>query len=88
MRAGERPVAPRDFRRNPQAYLPAAGANGRPAVEAVSPAADEPIVFITRTGEKYHTAGCRHLRKSAIPMKLSDAGGRYAPCSTCGGGGK
>lgn len=30
-------------------------------------------VYITRTGSKYHRAGCRYLRKSCIPISLKDA---------------
>jgi len=44
---------------------------------------DDPTVYVTRTGSKYHTAGCSYLRESAIPMKLSEAVGRYSPCSRC-----
>src|SRR5947209_4039573 len=33
---------------------------------------DDPTVYVTRTGSKYHTAGCSYLRRSAIPMKLSE----------------
>lgn len=40
-------------------------------------------VYVTRTGEKYHNAGCRHLARSQISMPLKDAAGRYGPCSTC-----
>jgi hypothetical protein len=41
-------------------------------------------VYITRTGTKYHLAGCRHL-KSAIPITLKDAKELgYTPCSVCG----
>jgi hypothetical protein len=40
-------------------------------------------VFVTRTGKKFHISGCRHLRKSAIPMPLSDAVLRYSPCKVC-----
>ena len=28
-------------------------------------------VYITNTGSKYHSAGCRYLKKSQIPMSLS-----------------
>lgn len=45
----------------------------------------ELTVFVTRTGEKYHLAGCRYLRKSQIPMSLSEAkNSGYEPCSVCG----
>ena len=41
-------------------------------------------VFITRTGSKFHRAGCRYLRYSAIPIKRSEAIAQgYSPCSVC-----
>ena len=43
----------------------------------------EVTVYITRTGSKYHRAGCRYLRQSMIPIKLSDAKKRYGACSVC-----
>jgi methylphosphotriester-DNA--protein-cysteine methyltransferase len=43
-------------------------------------------VYVTRTGARYHRAGCSSLRKSAIPMTRSEAIKRgYAPCKRCGG---
>ena len=30
-------------------------------------------VYVTDTGSKYHSAGCRYLKKSQIPMSLSEA---------------
>jgi hypothetical protein len=40
-------------------------------------------VHITRTGHKYHSAGCSYL-KSDIPIDLKDAVSRgYTPCSRC-----
>lgn len=45
--------------------------------------AKEKTVYITNTGKKYHAAGCRHLRKRAIPLSLSDAVKQYEPCSVC-----
>jgi micrococcal nuclease len=42
------------------------------------------IVYITRTGNKYHRLGCRYLRKSCIPISLEEAKARgYTPCSVC-----
>ena len=42
------------------------------------------IVHITRTGEKYHRAGCRYLSKSDIPIERAEAIRRgYTPCSVC-----
>jgi hypothetical protein len=33
-------------------------------------------VYVTKTGEKYHIAGCRSLVKSSIPMAHSTTRGR------------
>ena len=42
------------------------------------------IVYITKTGKKYHRAGCRYLSKSAIPIERKEAIARgYTPCSVC-----
>ena len=42
------------------------------------------IVYITKTGSKYHRAGCRYLSKSAIPLTRQEAIARgYTPCSVC-----
>ena len=42
-------------------------------------------VYITRTGKKYHRAGCRYLAKSMIPISLKEAKQLgYGPCSVCG----
>lgn len=41
-------------------------------------------VYITRTGKKYHRAGCRYLSHSSIPVSLKEAQANgYAPCSVC-----
>lgn len=51
---------------------------------AASTTNDDPIVYITNTGEKYHSAGCQYLSKSKIPISLSDAKAEgYTPCSRC-----
>src|SRR6267378_993114 len=44
---------------------------------------DDPTVYVTRSGSKYHASGCIYLRKSAVPIKLSEAIKRYSPCSRC-----
>lgn len=44
----------------------------------------EEIVYITKTGSKYHRFGCRYLRKSSIPITLKKAKEYgYTPCSVC-----
>ena len=45
---------------------------------------DNPIVYITRTGKKYHREGCRALKSSKIPITLKEACDRgYTACSLC-----
>ncbi|WP_428940584.1 phospholipase D family protein [Fontivita pretiosa] len=72
---------------------------GPPAVKPEPPATPSPriasppqprqpqptiTVYVTRTGSKYHSAGCSYLRRSAIPMDLKDAKAQgYTPCSRC-----
>ena len=60
--------------------IPAAGARGT----AVDTASDdgEQIVYVTRTGDKYHRAGCRFLARSQIPVALKNVGS-HAPCGVC-----
>jgi hypothetical protein len=41
------------------------------------------VVYVTRSGKKYHRASCSYLRKSKIPISLSEARGQYGPCSRC-----
>jgi hypothetical protein len=40
-------------------------------------------VYVTKTGEKYHTGSCRYLSKSKIPISLKNAKFSYSPCSVC-----
>lgn len=47
-------------------------------------ASDEIIVYVTRTGEKYHRESCSYLRQSKIETTLSEAiEDGYTPCSRC-----
>ena len=42
------------------------------------------VVYITKTGEKYHVYGCRYLKKSCIEISLSSAKNQgYTACSVC-----
>lgn len=44
----------------------------------------DPTVYVTKTGGKYHRDGCQYLRKSKIPMSLSEAKAQgLEPCSKC-----
>lgn len=45
---------------------------------------DSKTVYITDTGEKYHSSGCQYLRKSKHAISISQAKSRgYTPCSKC-----
>ncbi|HNY17677.1 MAG TPA: thermonuclease family protein [Treponemataceae bacterium] len=54
------------------------------ALLAVSCAADDSGLFVTKTGTKYHLGSCKALSKSKIPITLEDAIARgYTPCELC-----
>jgi hypothetical protein len=41
-------------------------------------------VYITRTGKKYHSDGCRYLAASKIAISLKDAKAKgYTACKVC-----
>ncbi len=44
---------------------------------------NDPTVYITNTGGKYHRAGCRFLKQSQIEKHLSEVKGVYGPCGVC-----
>jgi hypothetical protein len=44
----------------------------------------EAVVYVTRTGSKYHTADCSYLRYSSSPMNKREAiAAGYTACSRC-----
>ena len=46
--------------------------------------AEEPVVYITETGRRYHLGDCCHLERSRIPIPLSTAASiGYEPCGNC-----
>jgi endonuclease YncB( thermonuclease family) len=55
----------------------------RPAEEGEQYADADTIVYVTRTGKKYHREDCPHLRFSRKPIRLGEAVRRYGPCGTC-----
>jgi hypothetical protein len=50
---------------------------------APSTANPDEVVYVTRTGTKYHRAGCRFLAKGATAIRLADVGTKYQPCGVC-----
>jgi type 1 fimbria pilin len=61
----------------------------QPALAAAPPSEDKPVpksvtVHITKTGKKYHQAGCSYLSKSDITVDLKTAKAKgLTPCSKC-----
>lgn len=54
-----------------------------PHLRTYPPTAND-TVYVTKTGEKYHTADCSHLQKSKIPIIMADAVAEgYDDCSHC-----
>lgn len=42
------------------------------------------VVWVTNTGFKYHSEGCRYLKRSCNPIELEEAKAKgYKPCSRC-----
>jgi hypothetical protein len=64
----------------PQVEAVSAYAARQPAASA---SANSQAFYVTKTGTKYHRAGCSSLSKSMIPMPLTEAAARYGPCSRC-----
>ena len=59
---------------------------GQPQIPAdyLSYYAGETIVYVTKSGEKYHTADCSYLTDSAVPVSLKQAVAEgKTPCSRC-----
>ncbi|MEI0477966.1 Ada metal-binding domain-containing protein [Brachyspira pulli] len=51
---------------------------------SITASSQEKIVYITRTGEKYHLEHCSSLRRSKIKITLSEAIKKgYEPCKRC-----
>ena len=69
------PIPPWDYRRGVRE-------NGR-STRPTPTGSDEAVVYVTRTGTKYHRAECPHLSRSRIQMSLREARLRYEPCATC-----
>ncbi len=57
-----------------------------PEPEASAPVTEPQTitVYVTNTGEKYHSSGCQYLRQSRIEIDLDSAIAQgYTPCSKC-----
>ena len=79
--ADPNPIPPWEWRRGaraPSSYQPEQPRSPPTAIDG------DTIVYITRTGKKYHQDGCRHLGKTRIPITLEAAeSNRFERCSIC-----
>lgn len=83
-------IAPWDWRngKRPEpkkmaAVAPVVTKPSKPEVPVPSIRETDTQVYVTETGTKYHRDGCRHLRKSRIPIPLSRAVSAYDACKVC-----
>ena len=60
-----------------------AEAEAQQQAQAATQASNDPVVYITDTGGKYHRDGCRFLKQSKIETHLSEVQGVYGPCGVC-----
>ena len=67
---------------SPSAKIQTGGQQVPSVPQSVPTDHDEIEVYTTKTGTKYHRAGCRHL-KSKKAIALKEAVKRYSPCSVC-----
>jgi hypothetical protein len=85
LRSNQPPAAPRYGTPSAPGYAAPSTAPAAEQAYAERPAPGESgtIVYVTRTGQCYHRAGCSSLSRSKIPMDLNEAKKRYRPCSRC-----
>ena len=63
---------------------PAAEAGDSAATPADQPKVDaRQLVYLTPSGSRYHTSGCRFVSASSRSMPLAEAKGQYQPCRVC-----
>lgn len=76
-------IPPWDFRSPPNNPRPPPKGIITSALAPESKANDDPTVYIADTGSKYHTSGCRFVKKSKTAISLSQAVKSYEPCKVC-----
>lgn len=76
------PIAPWDYRHGTSTSSTTTKATGKAKVAKTD--TKENVVYVTKTGKKYHRAGCSSLLKSKIEISKSDAiDGGYEACGKC-----
>ena len=66
---------------SPAAYAIADAPAHLPDLREIDP--ETYVVYVTKTGKKYHEGGCRYLKKSKIETTLAKARKKYDACSVC-----
>lgn len=86
-KAAQQAVEKKKAEEDAAAAAAAAVAAAEEAAAAERSAAAEPVsktVYITNTGEKYHSGGCRYLKESKIATSYDDAKAQgYEACKVC-----
>ena len=73
----------REARESRRGLWGAQGSAGAVAVLSQPSGVDgDQIVYITKSGTKYHVAGCRSLARSQVPIALKNVG-THGPCGIC-----
>ena len=77
-------TAPPDEEQTPPSQVRPSQSGASPGTQGKSNSGGSDQVYITKSGKKYHRAGCSSLSKSCIPISRKDAEARgYTPCSRC-----
>lgn len=67
-------------------FLGWANCNNDPVYKTITVNETQPKVYVTRTGDHYHSGGCQYLHSSSIAMGKQEAiDSGYMRCSRCGG---
>lgn len=66
------------------ASRPAGGGRSRRGEAGEDKGDDGPVVYVTRTGTRYHRKECKHVTVSGAPMSLAEAKRKgLTPCAVC-----
>lgn len=87
--AGPAPKAPAGQAKAAAASAPAAGPAAQAPANGTTPAApgeatESTVVYLGKTGSRYHLKGCRYLKGAGKEITVGEAFKKgYAPCNVC-----
>ncbi len=69
----------------PEAFMPEPPAGGftDPGKPADASTTSNELLYISRSGSKYHRATCRYVTENSQQISLADARAKYEPCKVC-----